>query len=62
MKYTLNETEPAVLVTTTNSLHNKKKNIAQSLQPQAAVFKNLIEVGTNEFLTRLSLQWRIEIL
>lgn len=50
-----NKTEPAVSVTTTNPLH--KKNIAQSLQPQAALFKSWIDVGTNEFLTRLSLQW-----
>ena len=31
---------------------------AQSLQPRAALFKILIEVGTNEFLKLLSLHWR----
>lgn len=43
-----------------NTLHNIEHNetIAQPLQPQAASFKSLIEVGTNQFLKRLSLQLR----
>lgn len=40
-----------------NRLIKKDEDIAQPLQPQATLFKSLIEVGTNEFLTWLSLYW-----
>lgn len=44
----------------TYTCHNIEHNetIAQMLQPQAASFKSLIEMGTNQFLKQWSLQWR----
>lgn len=46
----------------TNTAHTSEQKsdyetAAQSLQPHAALFKTLIEVGTNEFLKQLSLLW-----
>ncbi len=33
------------------------QKLLHNLQPQAALFKNSVEVGTSEFLKWLSLQW-----